>query len=197
VDVRLCKIFVLWVPRKTVQIIYRSIWLLEKSWSTGHRLTSINADRTVHTASITYRFTLSINGRTTICLDLDTPSKEKGLKRRFQNKTNTHLHLVRLFWNHVLTWASVIFRLFASAARSADAKYFCLWNRFSSSAICNRVNEVRGFFRLGGVRFWYGCPIRRVIGKAAETERRVRYVRIWCPERLHKKSTLRLRCRIE
>lgn len=31
-----------------------------------------------------------------------------------------------------------------------------------------RVNDVRGFFLFGGVLFWYGCPIRRVIGKAAE-----------------------------
>lgn len=30
-----------------------------------------------------------------------------------------------------------------------------------------RVKEVLGFFRFGGVLFWYGCPIRRVMGKAA------------------------------
>lgn len=34
---------------------------------------------------------------------------------------------------------------------------------------------MRGFFRLGGVRFWYGCPIRRVTANgtraAAETRR--------------------------
>lgn len=29
-----------------------------------------------------------------------------------------------------------------------------------------RVNDVRGFFLFGGVRFWYGCPIRLAIGKA-------------------------------
>lgn len=29
------------------------------------------------------------------------------------------------------------------------------------------MKEVRGFFRLGGVRFWYGCPMRRAMGKAA------------------------------
>jgi len=69
-------------------------------------------------------------------------------------KNSTDLHFVRLFWNQVLTWASVILRVLASAARSAEARYFCLWNRFSSSAICSLVNEVRGFFLLGGVRFW-------------------------------------------
>ncbi|GIX86939.1 hypothetical protein CEXT_470031 [Caerostris extrusa] len=47
-----------------------------------------------------------------------------------------------------------------SEARSAEARYFCLWNRFSSSQICMRVKLVLGFFLLGGVRFWYGCPIR-------------------------------------
>lgn len=50
---------------------------------------------------------------------------------RFSFKTD--LHLVRRFWNHVFTWASVILSSLASAARSADAKYFCLWNRFSNS----------------------------------------------------------------
>ena len=63
-------------------------------------------------------------------------------------------HLVRLFWNQVLTWASVILRFFANVALSVDAKYFCLWNRFSSSQIWSRENEVRGFFLFGGVRFW-------------------------------------------
>lgn len=71
-----------------------------------------------------------------------------------------------LTWNHVLTCASVIFNPLAKAALSADARYFCLWNRFSNSATWMRVNEVRGFFRFGGVRFWYGCPMRRAIGKA-------------------------------
>jgi len=40
-------------------------------------------------------------------------------------KSKRDLHLVRLFWNHVLTWASVILSVFASAERSPDAKYFC------------------------------------------------------------------------
>jgi len=74
----------------------------------------------------------------------------------------TNLHLVLRFWNQVLTCASVIFRLLARAARSALARYFCRWKRFSSSQIWTLEKEVRGFFRLGGVRFWYGCPIRRV-----------------------------------
>lgn len=65
-----------------------------------------------------------------------------------------HLHLVRRFWNQVFTWASVILRALARAARSAEARYFCRWKRFSSSQICRRVKEVRGFFFLGGVRFW-------------------------------------------
>lgn len=67
---------------------------------------------------------------------------------------DNYLHLVRRFWNHVLTCASVILSDFASAARSAEARYFCLWNRFSSSAICSLVKLVRGFLRLGGVLFW-------------------------------------------
>lgn len=71
--------------------------------------------------------------------------------RCFSN--NTHLHFVRRFWNQVFTCASVILRPRASAARSADAKYFCLWKRFSNSATCMRVKDVRGFFRFGGVRF--------------------------------------------
>lgn len=65
-----------------------------------------------------------------------------------------YLHFVRLFWNQVFTCASVIFSDFANAARSADAKYFCLWKRFSSSAICSLVKLVLGFFLFGGVRFW-------------------------------------------
>ena len=65
-----------------------------------------------------------------------------------------YLHLVRLFWNQVFTWASVILRLFASVALSVEAKYFCLWNRFSNSQIWSLENDVRGFFLLGGVRFW-------------------------------------------
>lgn len=44
-----------------------------------------------------------------------------------------YLHLVLLFWNHVFTWASVMLSCLASCARSLDAKYFCLLNRFSSS----------------------------------------------------------------
>lgn len=76
-------------------------------------------------------------------------------------KTKTDLHFVLLFWNHVLTCASVILSVLAREALSADARYFCLWNLFSSSQICMRVKLVRGFFLFGGVRFWYGCPMRR------------------------------------
>ncbi len=72
-----------------------------------------------------------------------------------------YLHFVRLFWNHVLTCASVILSVLASAALSVEARYFCLWKRFSSSQIWMREKEVRGFFRLGGVLFWYGWPILR------------------------------------
>lgn len=85
-----------------------------------------------------------------------------------------YLHLVRRFWNQVLTCASVIFRLLARAARSALARYFCRWKRFSSSQIWTLEKEVRGFFRFGGVRFWYGCPIRRVTAngtRAAEADK--------------------------
>ena len=46
-----------------------------------------------------------------------------------------YLHLVLRFWNQVLTWASVILRFLANVALSVDAKYFCLWNLFSSSQI--------------------------------------------------------------
>lgn len=73
----------------------------------------------------------------------------------------SHLHLVLRFWNQVLTWASVIFSVLARAARSALARYFCLWKRFSNSQICTREKDVRGFFLFGGVRFWYGWPMRR------------------------------------
>ena len=73
---------------------------------------------------------------------------------------HSYLHLVRLFWNQVFTWASVILRFLANVALSVEAKYFCLWNLFSSSQICNLEKEVRGFLRFGGVLFWYGWPIR-------------------------------------
>lgn len=79
--------------------------------------------------------------------------------------TPRYLHLVRRFWNQVLTWASVILRALARVARSAEARYFWRWKRFSSSQICTREKDVRGFLRLGGVRFWYGCPMRRVTAK--------------------------------
>jgi hypothetical protein len=65
-----------------------------------------------------------------------------------------YLHLVLLFWNQVLTWASVILSCLAREDRSAEARYFCLWKRFSSSTIWERENDVLGFLRLGGVRFW-------------------------------------------
>lgn len=88
-----------------------------------------------------------------------------SLSVRFLNHrliTKAHLHLVLLFWNHVLTCASVILSAFAKAALSAEARYFWRWKRFSSSQIWRRVNDVLGFFFFGGVRFWYGWPIRRV-----------------------------------
>lgn len=84
------------------------------------------------------------------------------LQVKMDFKCHTNLHLVLRFWNQVFTCASVIFRLLARAARSALARYFCRWKRFSSSQIWTLEKEVRGFFLLGGVRFWYGCPIRRV-----------------------------------
>lgn len=65
-------------------------------------------------------------------------------------------HFVRLFWNQVFTCESVILRPFASADRSADARYFWRWKRFSSSTTWTLENDVRGFFRFGGLRFWYG-----------------------------------------
>jgi hypothetical protein len=42
----------------------------------------------------------------------------------------------------------------ARAALSAEARYFCLRKRRSSSSTCEREKDVRGFFRFGGVRFW-------------------------------------------
>ena len=50
-------------------------------------------------------------------------------------KVMYYLHFVLRFWNQVLTWASVILRFLANVALSVDAKYFCLWNLFSSSQI--------------------------------------------------------------
>lgn len=86
----------------------------------------------------------------------------------------------------VFTCASVIFNPLASEALSADARYFCLRNRRSSSLICCRVNEVRGFLRLGGVRFWYGWPIRRGIiedaPKAATAAAAAAWCELWCKE---------------
>ena len=35
-----------------------------------------------------------------------------------------YLHFVLLFWNQVLTWASVIFKFLAICARSVLARYF-------------------------------------------------------------------------
>ena len=37
---------------------------------------------------------------------------------------SAHLHFVLLFWNQVLTWASVIFKFLAICARSVLARYF-------------------------------------------------------------------------
>lgn len=45
-------------------------------------------------------------------------------------------------------------------------RWICLGNTWLHTWI--RVNDVRGFFLFGGVRFWYGCPIRRAIGNAVE-----------------------------
>lgn len=107
-------------------------------------------------------------------------AKKRRAGKRCLSRPKTDLHLVLRFWNQVLTCASVILRLLARAARSALARYFCRWNLFSSSQIWTLEKDVRGFFRLGGVRFWYGCPIRRVTangtraaaGKERERERR-------------------------
>lgn len=66
----------------------------------------------------------------------------------------SHRHLVLRFWNQVLTCASVMRRALASAALSAEARYFWRKKRRSSSSTCEREKEVRGFLRFGGVRFW-------------------------------------------
>lgn len=52
-------------------------------------------------------------------------------------------HLVRLFWNHVLTWASLNFRLLAKLFLSLMDKYFFLVNLCSSDFSCPLVNAVR------------------------------------------------------
>lgn len=82
---------------------------------------------------------------------MSAPGETPGL--RTARPARAHLHFVRRFWNQVLTCASVILSALARAARSAEARYFCRWKRFSSSQICRRVKDVRGFFFLGGVRF--------------------------------------------
>lgn len=69
-------------------------------------------------------------------------------------RPSPHRHLVRRFWNQVLTCASVMRRALASAALSAEARYFWRRKRRSSSSTCEREKEVRGFLRFGGVRFW-------------------------------------------
>ena len=92
-----------------------------------------------------------------ICQIILLWNMKNGVNYIFPN----YLHLVRRFWNHVFTCASVIFKVLANVALSVDARYFCLWKRFSSSHICNLENDVLGFLRLGGVRFWYGWPILR------------------------------------
>ena len=71
-----------------------------------------------------------------------------------QTVSSQSLASLQLDTYHVFTCASVILRPLASEARSAEARYFCLWKRRSSSVICWRVKEVRGFLRLGGVLFW-------------------------------------------
>lgn len=81
------------------------------------------------------------------------PTAARDCAARAAPAPRAHLHFVRRFWNQVLTCASVILRALARAARSAEARYFWRWKRFSSSQICRRVKDVRGFFFLGGVRF--------------------------------------------
>lgn len=73
--------------------------------------------------------------------------KEEEEEEQQQKRSSTDAY-------HVFTCASVILSPLASWARSAEARYFCLWKRRSSSVICWRVNEVLGFLRFGGVRFW-------------------------------------------
>lgn len=96
----------------------------------------------------------------------------------FTNFISAYRHLVLRFWNQVFTCESVMSRSFARSHRSEDARYFCRWKRLSSSMICVygngfklkfleifitccRLKDVRGFFRFGGVLFWYGWPTRR------------------------------------
>lgn len=64
-----------------------------------------------------------------------------------------------LTWNQVLTWASVILSPRARAARSADAKYFCLWKRFSNSATWNTPKEM----------IWYSIHHSRIISSWRRT----------------------------
>lgn len=138
-------LFIIWVTQPKNS---RQNRILEHFWRCSMRAIGSNC------GTVTSAILLSRAGY------LETHENKKGFSCA-RSLSLSHLHLVLRFWNHVLTCASVIFRVLARAARSALARYFCRWKRFSSSHICARENDVRGFFRLGGVRFWYGWPIRR------------------------------------
>jgi hypothetical protein len=54
---------------------------------------------------------------------------------------------------------------------------------------CKRVNEVRGFFLLGGVRCWYGWPMRLANGNPEKEKKHF--------QKCHFTSTLQLFKRVE
>ena len=133
-------IFILWCNKTSLGYVHILLTLIEKQkqssgeYLTFHKVTPLGA-----------------NWHSQFLLK---PIAHLGNSGQFMFPFLSYLHLVLLFWNHVLTCASVIFKPFARVALSVEAKYFCLWNFFSNSHICRRENEVRGFFRLGGVLFW-------------------------------------------
>lgn len=58
---------------------------------------------------------------------------------------DVRLHLVRLFWNQILTWLSVRLSLSAKRDLSAVVRYCVALNAFSSSSICIPENVARPF----------------------------------------------------
>lgn len=50
-------------------------------------------------------------------------------------KLLSFLNFIRLFWNQILIWRSVSFKLNAISIRRRRVKYLLVWNSFSSSMI--------------------------------------------------------------
>lgn len=54
----------------------------------------------------------------------------------------TRFHFALRFWNQILTWTSLSFKLCAMWDLSVSERYFLLWNSFSSSSNCSLVKAV-------------------------------------------------------